>query len=69
MAGTVYLFRSGSGDYESVKPTGYTQILALFSIIEREWARTGGSGSLTVVIVASGSMDSIHIQGRGFIGI
>ena len=71
MAGTVYLFRSGSGDYESVKPTGYTQIFGFyFPAIERQWARTEIWQWVTPqsLLWPAGSMDSIHIQGRGFIG-
>ena len=35
----VLLFRGASGDYESVRASGYTQIFGLFSAIERPWAR------------------------------
>ena len=41
MAAVVLLFRGASGDYESVRPSSYTQIFGLyFPAIERPWART-----------------------------
>ena len=71
MIAVVVLFRSGSGDYESIKPTGYTQLFGLyFPAVEREWARTEVWQMVfpQSVLWPSGSMDSIHIQGRGFVG-
>ena len=71
MAAVVLLFRGASGDYESVRPSGYTQIFGLFfPAIERPWARTELLHLVTPLSVLwpAGSMDSIHIQGREFLG-
>ena len=72
MAAVVILFRGASGDYESVRPSGYTQILGLyFPAIERPWARTELVNLVTPLSVLwpAGSMDSIHIQGREYLGL
>ena len=72
MAAVVMLFRGASGDYESVRPSGYTQIFGLyFPAIERPWARTELVDLVTPLSVLwpAGSMDSIHIQGREYLGM
>jgi len=71
MLAVVVLFRGASGDYESVRPSGYTQLFGFyFPAIERPWARTDWWSLLNPsrVLWPSGSMDSIHIQGREYIG-
>ncbi len=71
MLAIVLLFRGASGSYESLKPTGYTQVFGLyFPAIERPWARTDWVDWLTPnrILWPSGSMDSIHIQGREYLG-
>lgn len=65
------LLRSSSGSYESIRPSGSTHLGSLnFWIVEREWARAEWFSFLEArkVIWPSGSMDSIHIQGREFLG-
>ena len=72
MAAVVLLFRGASGDYESVRPSSYTQIFGLyFPAIERPWARTEVINLFTPLSVLwpAGSMDSIHIQGREYLGV
>lgn len=72
MGVVVLLFRGASGDYESVKPSGYTQLFGLyFPAIERPWARTDLFALLSpkTVLWPAGSMDSIHIQGREYLGL
>ncbi len=71
MLAIVMLFRGASGSYESLKPTGYTQVFGLyFPAIERVWARTDWVDLLipSRILWPSGSMDSIHIQGREYLG-
>ena len=65
------LHRSSAGLYESIRPTGLTNLGALyFPAVEREWARSTVMDMLQpqTVIWPSGSMDSIHIQGREYLG-
>ena len=72
MAAVVLLFRGASGDYESVRPSSYTQIFGLyFPAIERPWARTDWTDLLisSSILWPAGSMDSIHIQGREYLGL
>ena len=72
MFAVVLLFRGASGDYESVRPSSYTQMFGLyFPAIERPWARTDW---IDLVVPSSilwwpGSMDSIHIQGESIWGL
>jgi len=71
MGMVMLLFKGASGDYESVRPTGYTQLFGLhFSAIERPWARTEWLSLIQPrsVLWPSGSMDSIHMQGREYLG-
>ena len=72
MGAVVLLFRGASGDYESIRPSGYTQLFGLyFPAIERPWARADLFDLLSpkTVLWPAGSMDSIHIQGREYLGV
>ena len=55
-----------------LRPSTYTQLFGLyFPAIERPWARTEVSNLVTpkTVLWPAGSMDSIHIQGREYLGL
>ena len=65
------LLRGSSGSYESIRPSGATRLGSLhFWVVEREWARASLESLWQArrVIWPSGSMDSIHIHGREFLG-
>lgn len=66
------LLKSSSGSYESIRPSGMTQLGGFhFWVVERDWARADflSLWKAEQVIWPSGSMDSIHIQGREFLGL
>ena len=71
MGVVAYMYHSASGSYESVIPTSYTQLFSLhFPAVERTWARSTITEMFTAnsVIWPGGSMDSIHMRGRQFLG-
>ena len=62
---------ASASQYESIQPTSWVDIFGLyFPVVERPWASSSIQAILypQQVIWPYGSMDSIHIQGREFVG-